>query len=218
MINQGIGKNGYHKLYYSSRDWKNYRGILSSLIRYSEPGPILDVGCGNGFLVECATRWGLVCKGLEGSLEAVTLARERYPEIDIQQHLLSEPFPFPDNSFQTVVINQVIEHLEPEVAESSIDESYRVLHAGGMLFIASPSKFNKYERKADPTHINLYSPKELENLLVSKGFSEIISMNSALNLLGNNYWGRGLMYVLFGLTKWEKLSGSANCMAYKRIV
>ncbi|NJL58327.1 MAG: class I SAM-dependent methyltransferase [Desulfobacteraceae bacterium] len=217
MLNQGMGQNGYHKLYYSSRDWKFYRGLLSLLITHSEPGPILDIGCGCGYLIECAMRWGLTCKGLEGASEAITMARERCPEIDIRQHLLSEAFPFLDQTFQTVVMNQVIEHLEPEVVETTLRESYRVLRPRGMLFIASPSKFNTYEKKADTTHINMYSPKELERLLLSKGFSDIMHMNSPLNFLGKNYLGIGLMTVLFKLTKWERLSATANCLAYRGV-
>src|SRR6266851_1002275 len=157
MVNQGEGSQQYYEQYYSSRDWRFYRGILWDVIRYSEPGPILDVGAGTGFIVEGFLRWGIDCTGIEGSKEAVDIARKRFPQANLLQHFLSDPFPFPDQMFQTVIMNQVIEHLEPTVVENSVAESYRVLRPGGMLYVTSPSKFNQYERNADPTHINLCS-------------------------------------------------------------
>ena len=217
MITRGIGTREYYEFYYLSRDWKFYRSILSAIIMYSQPGPILDLGAGTGFIVEGALRWGLDCEGIEGSIEAIKIAQERYPAIDIAQGTLSESLPFSDLTFQTVVMNQVIEHLEPEVAELSVSEAYRVLVPGGMLYVASPSRFNKREKKTDPTHINLYSPKELQRLLFSKGFRDIIPIDMPLNVLGNSYLGRGIMYCLFKLTFWDRLSASANCIAYKPI-
>ncbi len=217
MINKGVGTRQYYETYYSSRDWKIYKSILSTIVLYSEPGPVLDVGAGTGFIVEGGSRWGLDCKGIEGSIDAIRIARERYPAIDIVQGLLSEPFPFPDASFQTIVMNEVIEHLETKVATACLGEVYRGLSPGGMLFVASPSRFNKNEKEADPTHINLYSPKELKRLLYSKGFEDIIPLNTPLSLLGTSYLGKGLMYVLFKLTKLDHLSATATCIAYKPI-
>ena len=215
MINQGIGTREYYELYYSSRDWRFYRSILTTIIMYSQPGPILDVGAGTGFIVEGALRWGLDCKGIEGSKDAIIIARHRYPEIDIVQSVLNEPFPFSSQTFQTVIMNQVIEHLEPDVAEICIGEAYRVLVPGGLLYVASPSRFNRHEKKADPTHINLYSPQELFQLLFSKGFRHISPMNTPFNFLGNSFIGKGLTSCLFRLTAWDWLSASATCISYK---
>jgi len=215
MFNEGVGKNGYHKTWYSSRDWRSYRNILSLVIAHSEPGPILDVGAGCGFIVEGAVRWGISCKGIDGSAEAVAIARERYPEMDIRQHLLSDPMPFSDQSFQTVIINQVIEHLEPEVARRVLKETCRVLRPGGMLAVTSPCKYNKYEKEVDPTHINLYSPGELSDLLVECGFAKVIPINSALHLLGGNRLAAYIMNTLWKMTKWDRWSATANALAYK---
>ena len=214
-MNQGIGTDTYFNQYYVSRDWRFYRFLLQLVMDYAEPGLILDVGAGSGLFIEGAMRWGLTCQGLEGSSEAIAIARRRYPGIQLIQHMLSEPFPFPDEMFGTVVMNQVIEHLEPLIARRAVAEAFRVLQPGGMMFVASPSKFNAYERTADPTHIHLYSPRELRDLLASTGFVEIRAMDSPLDLLGSSKFGRKIMSVVFRLVHWERLSASANCMAYK---
>jgi SAM-dependent methyltransferase len=215
MVNEGIGSQQYYERYYSSRDWRFYKSILVDVLRFSEPGPILDVGAGTGFIVEGFLRWGIDCRGIEGSKEAVDIARSRFPETNLLQHFLSDPFPFPDQTFQTVIMNQVIEHLEPAVAENSVAESYRVLRPGGILYVTSPSRFNTYERNADPTHLNLCSPGELRTLLSEKGFLKVIPMNAPLNLLGENWVGREIMHYLFKYTHWERISATANCIAYK---
>jgi SAM-dependent methyltransferase len=218
MLNQGVSQRDYYELHYIARDWRSYNHILSQIVLFSQPGTILDVGAGIGLLGEAAYQWGLDYKGIEGSADAVEMARQRFEGIDLQQHFLSQPFPFPDDVFQTVILNQVIEHLEPNIAEATITESFRTLKPGGLLLINSPSKFNEYERKSDITHINMYSPTELCQLLICKGFVRIKPINFSLNLLGNSFLGRGILYILFKLTQWDKLSATANCIAYKPIV
>ncbi len=215
MVNEGIGSQQYYQQHYSSRDWRFYKSILSEVIRSTEPGPILDVGAGTGFIVEGFLRWGIDCRGIEGSKEAIDIARRRFPKTNLLQHFLSDPFPFPDQMFQTVIMNQVIEHLEPKLAENSVAESYRVLRPGGMLYVTSPSRFNRYERNADPTHLNLFSPGELGAMLSGKGFGKVIPRNTPLNLLGENSFGRAIMTYLFKYTAWERISATANCIAYK---
>lgn len=173
------------------------------------------MGAGVGFLTEAAQRWGFDCEGIEGSAEGVEIGRARYPQIRLQHHLLSESFPFESERFQTVFANQVIEHLEPEVGTAMLAEIARVLRPGGMVFIGSPSRFNAYERKADPTHINLYEPKGLERLLAEAGLENISDFNTPRLLLGSNRLGSGMMSVLFRLLPWQRLSATANYRAYK---
>ena len=215
MVNCGVGPSGYHEKHYGSRDWRRYREILALAIQYSEPGPILDVGAGVGLLLEAAHLWNLTCLGLEGSAEAIAAARLRCGSLQMEQHLLSDKFPLGDCTFQTVFLNQVIEHLEPAVAENCVAECFRVLRPGGIFIVMSPSKFNRRERDADPTHICMYSPSSLRKLLTSKGFARVKALDAPMDYLGESLMGRVVMKVVFKTTRWERLSGSANCMAWK---
>jgi SAM-dependent methyltransferase len=215
MKETGIGTEEYFATHYRDRDWKRYRQILARIVEFSLPGPILDLGAGVGFFVECAGRWGMDCTGVEGALSAVRIATGRYPKLAILHHTLENPLPFKDKSFQTVLMNQVVEHLTAPTARRCLNEVNRVLRPGGMLLITSPSKYNLAESRGDPTHVLMYSPKELRNLLASCGFTGIIPMDSPLSILGKNYFARGIMFLLFKLTQWDRLSATANCMAYK---
>lgn len=211
----GIAFPGYHEQYYSSRDWKAYAEILARIVRYSRPGPILDLGAGCGYLVEAANKWGLSSVGLEGSASAVAMAKSRVVDLDIRQHRLSESLPFDANTFQTVVLNQVVEHLEPTTLQHTLLESCRVLRPGGLLLITSPSCFNKAEWDADPTHINLLSPSQLRNLLVQAGFVNVEPFDAPLAFLGSSRLGLGLANAMFKLLKAERMSATANAMAFK---
>ena len=168
-----------YELSYADADWNAARRLLARCIRKGKPGPILDIGCGLGFFVECCRRFGLPCIGLEGSSYAVDAARKRVPGMDIRQHYLEDPFPFEDASFAMVVCNQVIEHLPRETARHALREAYRVLSGGGAIFVYSPSIFNRKQAQ-DPTHINLHSPRSLKRELTAAGFSRMRHFNNPL--------------------------------------
>jgi SAM-dependent methyltransferase len=204
-FNAGIGRAGYHLEHYGDRDWRFYGPVLSYAFTYSLPGPILDLGAGHGLLVECARRWGLDCVGVEGSAEAIALGATR--GVDLTQCALSSPLPFADEHFRTVFMNQVIEHLEPPVAHNSLNEAWRVLRPGGMIYVASPSRFNARMRLEDPTHINLLAPGELHAMLRDARFVDLRPFDRAL-------YGRG-GEMLFHRVHWDRLSATANCIAFK---
>lgn len=217
MKNQGIAPVGYYDDEYARRDWTAYSALVAKIIQHSKPGPILDVGAGCGYFIEAAMQWGIQSVGIDGSEEGIRLAKQRVPEICIDHHELSERLPFSDASFQTVVLNQVIEHLEPRLFEFTMTEVFRVLRPGGMVLVLSPSKANKKEWQADPTHLNLISPSELRQALTKCGFVNVVPFDSPLSFLGNSWIGQGIMFVVFKLLSLDALSASANAFAYKKM-
>jgi SAM-dependent methyltransferase len=215
QLNRGVGDRAYFENWYLSRDYRFYAPLVAQIIEHSKPGPLLDVGAGLGYLVECAQRWGLDARGVEGSRDAVEIGKARFAELAVQHHPLSEPLPFADGAFQTVIMNQVIEHLETEVAERAVREIFRVLRPEGLLMVLSPSKYNEHERKVDPTHINLYSPSELRQLLLRAGFASVVPFDAPLPRLGTSRAGQRVVGRLFRMTRWDWLSASANARAFK---
>lgn len=206
----------YFERYYRERDWRSYCWILSLAIARSAPGPLLDVGAGVGHLVEAGRRWGLDCLGVEGSKNAIRIGKERCPGLPIIFGSIGSPLPFPDESFQTVIINQVIEHLDEITGSYCLKESQRVLKPNGMMFIASPSRFNSDESSQDPTHLKLYTPRELSTLIKSCGFERVESMDTVRPLLGRTRLGLWAIQKLFRVSHWDVLSNSATCIAFKR--
>ncbi|MEE9504780.1 MAG: class I SAM-dependent methyltransferase [Thermodesulfobacteriota bacterium] len=204
-----------YELGYSRKSWRSSRRLLARCIREGKPGPILDIGCGLGFFVECCYKFGISCIGLEGSEYAVQAARKREPNLDMRHHYLENPFPFEDGTFSIVMCNQIIEHLNKEVARKVLRESYRVLSEGGTLIIYSPSIYNKKEAM-HPIHINLHSPKSLKKELEKFGFKKVKSFNKSLKFeLGLFNPLNKVIRILFALLPLPFLSASANCVATK---
>lgn len=73
---EGSGKSG------TSEDWEYARSLVADAI--DRDGSFLDVGCANGYLLECVPRWTphrLDRYGLHIAPQQVDLARQRLPEI-----------------------------------------------------------------------------------------------------------------------------------------
>jgi len=205
-----------YELAYPDDNWNSSRKLLARCIKKGKPGPILDIGCGLGFFVECCYRFGVPAIGLEGSAYAVQAAKERESHLDIRQHDLEDPFPFEKGTFSMVMCNQVIEHLPKETAHNALRESYRVLANGGNLFVYSPSIFNR-EQAREPVHINLHSPKSLKKELTAIGFKKVKPLNSPLKLTWPPFTPLNkVMRALFMLFPLSFFSASANCIATKR--
>jgi ADP-ribose pyrophosphatase YjhB (NUDIX family) len=73
---EGSGKSG------SAEDWEYARSHIAHAI--DRPGSFLDIGCANGYLLECLTRWTpypLDRYGVDIVPELVEQARARLPEV-----------------------------------------------------------------------------------------------------------------------------------------
>jgi len=194
-------------------EWQYYKPFLSTIIKYSNPGKILDLGCGLGGFVECCTRYGIDCIGFEGDNWAVEYAKKRYT-MDIRQHFLGDPFPLEDSEISTIICNQVVEHISKSDSVKFFSECYRVLKDDGLLFLLSPCIYNK-EARAEVTHINLYTPTRLKNQVIKAGFNDILPANYPLFIFGNSIFGKAIMGSLFAIFPFDRFSSTATLLAKK---
>jgi SAM-dependent methyltransferase len=98
------------------------------------PGPVLDVGCGDGHFAEVAFEHQLDV-GLDPWWEPLREANERRQHRWLT-HAQGAPMPFADESFRTVISNSVLEHI-PDV-EPVLHEVARVLAPGGWFHFTVP--------------------------------------------------------------------------------
>ena len=207
--------------HYRARTWEWYKPLLNTCIEYGLQEPVLDLGCGLGLFTECCTHHNLKCLGLEGAAYAVEQAKIRCPDLDIRQHDLNSPLPVDDRYAGSVMLHQVIEHIDPGTADFVLQESYRVLRPNGRVFVFSPSRYNPQERD-EPFHINMYSPKELIGAVQRAEFSRVEPFTAVESVggipifyLGYNPWMKWVMRKLHRIFPAGRLAATANCIGIK---
>lgn len=200
---------------YGGRKPEFYSDLLAAVISYRKPGCILDIGAGLGLFVELAHTWGIDITGLEGSRYAVEQAKSRVSGLRMLHHDIGEPFPFEDNSYSNVVLNQVVEHISPNRFDNVLAECSRILVDGGIVFINSPSRRN-WKEKEEPTHINMMLPSELEHCLERHDFNVVSRPNYGLWLMPESgKWVRMVAGYLLRIFPHDWLSATANVIAIK---
>ena len=97
----------------------------------------LDAGCGSGARdVYFYWQRGYDIYGVDAVEENILEARRLHPEIADRVEVadLRQPLGYPDDYFEFVLCNAVIQHIDPEVAlETTLPELARVLTANGLL-------------------------------------------------------------------------------------
>lgn len=124
---------------------------------------ILDVGCGDGYLLSQVSALCDQAVGIDSEQSGVALANEKlktYRNCSVTQASCYE-IPLPDNSFDCVMLADVFEHLEHP--EWCIKEIARLLEDNGLLLLTTPKW--RPDRMWDPLHFKEYKPDELRSVL-----------------------------------------------------
>jgi SAM-dependent methyltransferase len=174
--------------HYEDRTWRDYSALLADVVAHGLGDPLLDLGCGFGFLVECARRWGIASIGLEASEQALAACRERHPKADVRPWRAGEPLPVADGSIGVALANEFIDHISPEQNRQLFSELARVLGPEGTLIVRSPSRFNRFDD--DKGHITFFSPAEFRRFVEQFGFVIIEQPFSPQPLLGRTRVGQ----------------------------
>jgi SAM-dependent methyltransferase len=101
---------------------------------------ILDVGCGIGMYVEKFRRFSDDVYGVDVDPEKVAQASASLPNI---VEAPAEHLPFADESFDVVLLHEVIEHVDDD--RLSIREAYRCLRRGGHVIVYAPNRLYPFE-------------------------------------------------------------------------
>lgn len=139
----------YDRDYYLSdrvEGWEHFRDARGlSAIKQHElallgitPGQrLLDAGCGRGEVLLAAANRGARVAGIDYSEAAVEIAGETLSSVDGAdiRHGDVTALPWPDASFDRVLLADVIEHLDPDQMRAAVRELHRVLRPGGRVLV-----------------------------------------------------------------------------------
>jgi SAM-dependent methyltransferase len=170
--------------------------MLSVAVAGRDRPRILDVGCGDGQLTggAAAATGGGTLIGLDWSRAALEKARDKGLTL-VQAEVDGGDLPFPEATFDVVMLNEVIEHLV-EIDHAMV-EARRVLVRGGHLIVSTPNLaawFNRllllagvqpvfsevsregvYGRPGSEVagHLRLFTRRALGEFLPAHGFADV---------------------------------------------
>jgi SAM-dependent methyltransferase len=131
------------RLGHPSYVWRRGQDRRLSMIRqYAqlEGKRILDIGCGLGMYVEQFRQYSTDVHGVDVDADKVAEASLRLPNI---HQAPGEALPFPDDTFDVILLNEVIEHVDDD--QLTIREAYRCLRPGGQIVIFAPNRLYPWE-------------------------------------------------------------------------
>jgi len=146
---------------------------------------ILDLGCGNGYLVDSLLAKGFNAYGTDASEQGIAIAKKGNPDRFFLQDLTTGQLPAELQKFEfdTIISTEVIEHLYDPGA--FIEFCRNILPSGGQLILSTPyhgywknlslAILGKWDSHHGPAwrggHIKFWSKKTLSKLLRDKGFA-----------------------------------------------
>jgi SAM-dependent methyltransferase len=142
--------------------WHDKPGYWNDVVRHFPPDTtLLDVGCGSAWLGDHYANY----TGIDVSPEAVEAARRRGREVLLTE--ADERLPFDNESFDGVVLKDVLEHVSDPV--QLVRDTHRVLRPGGRVFASSPDA----QRWVwdDYTHRRPFTRKSYQRLFADQGFT-----------------------------------------------
>ena len=174
------------------------RSIDLMYLNERKPGTVLDIGCGNGERLRRLKNIGWQVFGQDKDTTAAELAYKKYGIKVFTQPV--ERLGIPDESFDAIIMNHVLEHLTDPVLV--LGQCKRLLKPGGIFVAATPNLESLSHRifKSNwigldlPRHVMLYNRKSLKLLTKRVGFSKFTSYATPVRT-------QGMAAVSFELTR-----------------
>jgi SAM-dependent methyltransferase len=101
---------------------------------------ILDIGCGLGMYVSQFRNFSDDVHGVDVDPDKVAQGSQYLPNLRVAP---AEELPFADDSFDVILLNEVIEHVDDD--RRTIHEAHRVLAPGGHIVIYAPNRLYPFE-------------------------------------------------------------------------
>ncbi len=167
-----MNKNAYNDvadLFSSTREylWDDLK-ILGKYVKSG--GSVLDVGCGNGRLVEL---FGVNSKqqivnsieyvGIDQSVKLIEIAKKRNPGVEFHVAEITK-LPFEDNSFDAIYCIAVFCHIPPGFHQQALAEMKRVLKPGGKIIMTNWNAFNSWVQ--NKVTLGKYTTDDQKNFIV----------------------------------------------------
>ena len=190
------------------RDTKNYyldiEGYVSpKLIAFAVNNAgkkILDLGCATGEYCSKLKSIGFECTGIDINQEYI----EKTLKKGIDAFLMKgDDLKFSNDSFDTVLLFEVLEHVDNPLAV--LKEAKRVAKKNILITVPNCTQFSElkafnltYEHMLEKDHINFFTKKDLENLILQESKNFKVKEDESIDLVQvfTNKWLRLFILLL----------------------
>jgi SAM-dependent methyltransferase len=196
-----LGSAAYFEYYDRLREANESVEFSAALHEYSSFAgrAVLDVGCGNGYVLSRYARAGARTTGVDLTQAAVELCRKRFAYMALPgefRQANAEALPFPDNTFDCVTSMGVLHHTPN--TRAAVAEVFRVLKPGGRLIVMFYHRNSALYRVGFP----------LQRLLTGKSTQQLVNeVDGFGNPLGDVYSETELRRLLVGFDGLELFAG-----------
>jgi 2-polyprenyl-3-methyl-5-hydroxy-6-metoxy-1,4-benzoquinol methylase len=177
---------------------RNFTGLVEQLETVlGRTGRLLDVGAGEGVLMNIAASRGWQVQGTEIASVMIDYVRKSYG-FTIHEGML-EDIPLPSSSFDAVVLNHVLEHVKNP--RSTLEKIGGLLTPGGLIRIEVPNlaglssraknlqshfklKSNPWKHYATGHHFWFFTPATLQYTVLKAGLIPVL-INAPARQWGN---------------------------------
>ena len=175
---------------------------------------VLNIGVGRGGLEEVLISKGINVFCLDPNEKSIQRVITELGLIDRAKVGYSQSIPYENNSFDTVVMTEVLEHLSDEVIRNTLKEVHRVLRTGGKFIGTVPADENLLrQRVVCPDcgklfhqwgHLQSFSWKRLTKLLANdyghvKVTRKFLGTWETLNWKGKFSWMLKTVFISVGM-------------------
>ena len=168
------------------------RRSAGAYLKYAaSPGNVLDVGCGDGRLLQTFAELGVPAERLHGvELDARAVEAARAHGFRVEQKRF-EDVDYPDGFFQVAVLQQVIEHVPDP--RKMIEKLGRVMAPGGAVILETPNTASwdhgLFEKRYwggyhIPRHFFLFNKRSLRRLVGECG----LEVRAVRSLASPMFW------------------------------
>lgn len=143
------------------------RERIQRLLKGSQPGVLLEIGCGAGTLLHELTQRGFACEALETSPSALAIARHVNGNKVVFHQSAQAHW---EGKFDYLLAFEVLEHIEDDPAALAAWHSW--IKPGGVMLMSVPAHMHMWTASdVWAGHFRRYERAELIDLVSSSGFN-----------------------------------------------
>jgi len=156
---------------------KFYKKKFKDILPVDKKAKILDIGCGEGFFLYFAKMIGYNnITGVDISPEQVYIAKKYLRNVQILQTDFIDYLSNTEDSFDFIVLDNVIEHFSKEEIVNILKLIFTKLNKDGRLVISVPNAGSPWGMPFtffDFTHETVFTPQSMVQLLSTIGYQVI---------------------------------------------